>query len=115
VVYVCPVNTDPGANYSGTVAQGYLSQPVCKKSVVGSLTGNNRATLGDTQYTSDFGGAANANVQDLYSAPTAGTSPTNNWYWTIGAVGTANVTTGIDVEVTIDLDIEFFEIQSPAA
>jgi hypothetical protein len=115
VCYVCPVNFDPGANYSGTAAQTYLSNRLSQSQVAGPLTGNGQVELSHRVTTAGFGGAANLLTTDSYSAGVSGGAPGNNYYFTVGIVGTGTVSTGVDVEVFLDIEADFFELQSPAA
>jgi len=113
-IYLIPENVDPGANYSSSVAQQQLANPYCKSSVIGPLTGKGVATLTHSMTTAQYAGAWDHNVFDSYCGSTAGTTPSNNWFWVVGVVGTATVSTGINVLVTLDIDIEFFELANPA-
>lgn len=113
--YTCPVNADPGANYSSTQAQTYLSQKTSKSCELGPLTGNGIGRITDTQLTSRFGGSANVNNADFYTGATGGGAPNNNWYWTVGIVATSNFVSGVTLRVVIDVDLEFFEVQSPSS
>jgi hypothetical protein len=115
VVYVIPINSDPGANYSSTVAQQYLANPFCRQSILGPLTGRNTSIVRHRETTANYGGAWNRNVTDTYVGSTAGTTPSNNWFWSIGLVGTSNVSTGVDALITCDVDIEFFELANPSS
>jgi len=115
VCYICPVNTDPGANHSAALAQTYLSQKRSKKHICGPLTGNGQCTLSSRETTAGFGGSANNLSADNYTALVSGGTPTNNWYWDVGTVGTGNVTVGVDVEVSIDIEVEFSEVQAPSS
>ncbi len=116
VAYVTPVNTNPGANYAASTAQTFLANPFTRQAILGPLTGRNTAIVRHSETTAKYAGAWNARVNDTYVGSTTGaSSPTNNWYWTVGVVGTASVSTGVDVLVTLDIDIEFFELTNPSS
>jgi len=116
-VYICPVNTNPGANYSAATAITYNSQPQSRKTVVGPLTGNNVKTLTCVATTEQFAGVWDSYDIDTYCGSTnGGTTPTNNWYFTYGAAmyGTGTAA-GCNLSVTLDVDLCFFEKLSPAS
>jgi len=115
VVYIIPVNLDPSANYNSTQAQDYLANPFCRQSIIGPLTGRNTTVVAHSETTANYGGAWNRNVADYYTGSTAGTQPTNNWFWSVGVVGTSNVSTGVDALITLDIEIEFFELANPSS
>jgi hypothetical protein len=65
---------------------------------------------------SSFGGSANTTVEDAYVGTTDNTSPpTDNLYFIYGFLtnGVASVSGATNI-ITISVDIEFFELQSPA-
>jgi len=114
IVYICPVNTDPGlntANYSY-----YLSNPLSKQHSVGPLTGNGITALEDFQSTSRFAGVANSSQIDTYvGSSNGGTAPTNNWYWQVGVVTDGTVlSAGVLINVNIEMEVEFFELLTPS-
>lgn len=110
---ICPANADPGSNTANF--QNYFSSINSVKGTMGPITGNSKLTLTNSFTVADFGGAPFIIPNDSYSGATAGTAPTNNIWWFIGqksaAVQSAFVFTAIDLEV----DVEFYEFQSPAA
>jgi hypothetical protein len=114
VPYVCPVNTDPGANYAGAVAQQYLANLLSKRKDIGPLTGNGICQITDEQSTDGFAGAKNTKTIDNYVGSTnGGTLPTNQWYWTVGLIASQAMVSGVDVDVQLDIDVDFFEVLSP--
>lgn len=113
--YVTPVNTDPGANYIASTAQQYESSRLSKSECIGPLTGNGICDLQDYQSTAGFGGARDTQTADLYCGSTAGSAPNNNWYWTVGCVSLNNLITGVNCNVVIDIEVEFFELASPSS
>lgn len=114
--WLCPVNTDPGAN-SGSY-QSYVSNPLSRNVTLGPLTGNSAKTL-RLPWTSvaGFGGSASTAVLDSYAAPTAGGSPSNNIWVGIGSSTDGSNFTALGVYCTVTIDIEFdlFELLSPSA
>jgi len=64
-----------------------------------------------------FGGSANTTVEDAYVGTTDNTSPpSDNLYIIYGFLtnGVATVTPALDV-ITVFVEIDFFELQSPAS
>jgi len=114
IAYIIPANADPGANYSAAVAQQQLANPFCRQCILGPLTGANHQNVTHKTSTAKYAGVWDEYEIDTYVGSTSGTSPSNNWYWTIGIVGTANVTLGMDCLATVDIAIEFFELTNPA-
>jgi hypothetical protein len=113
--YLCPVNTDPGAN--NATPQTYLSNKLCKERTVGPLTGNGLCALRDHQTTCDFAGVLDTQQIDTYCGFTnGGTAPTNAWYWMVGVVTDGTVmSAGVLINVIIEIEVEFFELLSPSA
>lgn len=109
-VVVCPVNYDPGAN---TVSfQTYLSSFSTKSAPIGFSTGNGQARVSHSFRTSQFGGAL-SNAVDTYSTSLTA-APANNIFWLVGSYLNTNQINGVFIHVIIDIDIEFFELLSPA-
>lgn len=114
VVYISPVNYDPGIN-TGTY-QSYLSSRSTRKQFVGGLQGNNIGKLTMTTRLSDYAGTStNIRMGDFYSARCDGsTIPSNNMWVMFGTRADANQISGVSYSIDIDIDIEFFELISPA-
>jgi hypothetical protein len=116
VAYICPVNTDPGANYSTTVAQQYLANLLSRRRSLGPTTGEGVCDLVDRQSTKYFAGANDPKIVDTYCGSTnGGTVPTNNWYWTVGVISSAAMVSGVYADVYVDINLDFFEVLSPAS
>jgi hypothetical protein len=117
LAYIAAVNADPGVNYSSAVAGQYMANFWSRKKMLGAISGNAQGRLGMGLTVSDFGGASNLGVLDTYVGSTGGASPTNNVWWTVGVVSdTANLTTlGAYFEIDIEVELEFFELQSPSS
>jgi len=112
--FIAAVNFDPGANTA--VSQNYLSSRTSKNGMVGPLTGMNLRTLKlDHIELAHFGGSANAFVDDAYSGLSSGGSPSNVMWVTWGVTAQGNLVSGLYVSTTTEIDIEFFELQTPAA
>jgi hypothetical protein len=113
--YICPVNTDPGLNTANF--SYYLSNRLSKQRNVGPLSGNGVTVLIDAQTTGDFAGVPDTQQLDTYCGSTnGGTAPTNNWYWQVGVLTDGTVlSAGVFINVTVDMDVEFFELLNPAA
>jgi len=115
LVYCCPVNSDPGANYNSAAAQQYLGSRLSKRQILGPLSGQNQGHLSDYQTVAGFGGAANRQIADFYTGLTSGVAPQNNFFWTVGIVCSSTSSTGVTVDMTLDVEVEFFELASPSA
>jgi len=117
LVYIAPLNQDPGSNVVGTTAQTILAQPCSQERLVGPITGNGTTVLTCYGSVAGLGGSSNQSIDDNYSAFTSGSSsPANNMYLHVGAIGQgATLTSGVQVDITIDIDIEFFEAAFPAS
>ncbi len=115
VVWVCPVNADPGANTSSY--QTYLSNKRCKAQAIGLSTGSSTAGL-KTGWVgvAEFGGSRNPENDDRYSGDTSGSNaPQNIIYLAIGFITDVAQTVGMMVCVDLEVDLEFFELSSPAS
>lgn len=113
-VYICPVNSDPGAN--ATNVQDYLSNRLSKVCMVSAKGGMDRVTLTDMQTTSEFGGARDAQTVDYYCGPTDGSAaPANNWFWQVGTISATPLVNGLQCNVVIDIEVEFFELKTPSS
>jgi len=71
--------------------------------------------LRDRVTVADFGGSANTKSADSYSALSAGPSaPANNIFHVIGIwADSSTFNAGVTIDVTITVDIEFFELITP--
>lgn len=111
LAFIVPTNGAPTANQSLSTTFTQLAQPVCVTKAIGAVTGNGIGTLVHEYRTSNFAGAHDVTGDPAYFGATSGGSPTNNWYWNIGYTsGLAGTAAGALVQVTIELDTEFFEI-----
>jgi len=113
--YICPTNADPGINTASFTA--YLSSRDSVRDIVGPLTGMgvSRHTLPMTTVASFGGSATYTDMADFYSGQTgAATAPANSMWFMLGALGSAVYVNGIYYSVSFDLDVDFFELGSPA-
>jgi hypothetical protein len=120
VLYVTPVNFDPGANYSAVTAANYLSNPLARSTPLSPITGNSRGTIRNYFRISDFSGSKWTGDVDLYSARADGTggSPVNTAWFTVGIRsdgGLYGANGGVFCNITIHIEICFFEETSPSA
>lgn len=114
VVYLCPVNFDPGLNTINY--QNYVSNRRAKLAPLGGTSGNSIATISASCSLQDFAGltSQNTSATDTYCGATSGaTNPTNNVFWATGAVYSAAMTNGVYITVLIDVDVDFFELSAP--
>jgi len=110
--WTCPVNNDPGANTA--IFQAFQSSIYSKKKMVGALTGNGVCVLKGTVSVAEFGGLAAALVDDSTSASTTGTAPANNIWLAVGMSTNSNLTSGFLISIDFDIDMDFYELTSPA-
>jgi hypothetical protein len=112
-IWMCPVNFDPGQNTVNFA--NYLSNRRCKKSVIGPLTGNSARVLNSGWIgLTDFGGVGVLPINDYYSSNVA-SSPANNIWIATGVFSGTVLASGVWTYQTLDIEIEFYELQSPAA
>jgi len=113
-IHLCPDNSDPGSNTSGF--QKFLSNPDCQNLVVGPSTGNSVGRLSSTEYVSSFGGSSTREkIDDNYSGDTSGTNPPpNNIYWYVGIVSAVNLVSGVYFNIDCDVNLDFYELTTPA-
>jgi len=110
IAVVCPVNFDPTSNT--TLFQQYLSSRSARMKPLGLASGNGVAQIKHHLTDRDFGGALSVAIDTYTASVTA--IPTNNIWWLVGAYLSAIQTNGVFVAVEIDIDVEFFELSSPA-
>jgi len=113
VVCLCPVNTDPGANTSNYA--NYFSSTLARTKTLGPLTGNSAGNLSHAISTNVIAGVRDLQQLDNYVGNSAGTAPTNNWYWFVGAESFTSFTTaGVAAQIKVFVEIEFFELLNPS-
>jgi len=117
LVYLTVLNSDPGTSVVPGTAQTLLAQPITQRSLIGPLTGNSALRqLSLNASVSSFGGSSNKELDDSYSAFVTGTAPLNNMWLLVGAFKQAGtLAAGILFDLAIDIDIEFFEVNTPSA
>ncbi len=113
ICYVCPLNGDPAANASNY--QNLLSNRESRKRTAGPLTGNGVVTLTGETNVASFAGMANVLVDDATAANTSGTAPAQNIWLAVGIVGSSALVNGCFVETDLDIELDFFELSTPAS
>jgi len=110
-VYLTPTNIDPGANASPN--QPYISNRRAKTYIIGPLNGNgvSKALVVRTG-PDDFGGVVWTGQLDSYCAGVAST-PNNNIYVAAGCQMNTAMTAGVNMDIMINIQVEFFELASP--
>jgi len=111
--YICPINYDPGANSLNYL--DYFSNTLSKVRAIGGNGGNNVCDLSSSETTADFGGVPDTQQLDGYCGRADGsTVPTNQWFWIVGfeTDGSAMLN-GVNISVRVDMEVEFFELQTP--
>jgi len=112
--YLLPINSSPGNNNAAW--QSYLSNPLCKHFQVGPLTGMNTKTITSRASVAMFGGSLDTKTDDLYSGTSLGVAPTNNVFHIVGINSPTGVVfaNGVTISMFINIDVEFFELNTPA-
>jgi len=114
LVYMCPLNVDPGADT--TLFQQLLSNKRCVKTLLGPLTGNGISTLDTGRVGVDeFGGTAMTLADDKTAAQTT-SAPQNNLYIATGVItnGVNTLANGCFVTTDLYIEIDFFELLTPS-
>lgn len=108
---IMPTNTNGGGSFT---PQTILANTRTKRSLVGTYAQYPKK-LRDRVTVADFGGSANTKSADSYSALSAGPSaPANNIFHVIGIwADSSTFNAGVTIDVTITVDIEFFELITP--
>lgn len=113
VVWMCPVNFDPAVNTASY--QNYLSNPDCRNRMLGVVSGNAVGTLTVRSSVANFSGISNARVDDSTTASTTvAVAPVNNIWLGIGFVQNQVAVNGVEYNLILHLEIEFYELTSPA-
>jgi hypothetical protein len=108
----CPVNFDPGANTANF--QNYLSNRRSKSKILGPLTGNGVTTMSGRVTVAEFAGLPDIRADDNTVGAVTGGSPNNNIWFYVGAYSPTNQVNGVSYDFVIDIDLEFFELATPA-
>jgi len=112
-VYICPTNIDPGANASPN--QPYISNRRARTDIIGPLNGNGVSKALVVKAGPDtYGGVVWTGQLDSYCAGVAST-PTNNIYVAAGFQANTAMTSGVNLDISITIRLEFFELSSPVA
>lgn len=110
--FVCPSNTDPGANTSSI--QNLVSNPRCRDDQIGGQNGNGLSKkIVINVGTDEFGGVVYTGQIDNYVGSSAGTAPTNNIFGVVGILTTPAMTSGVSVDVRLKIGIQFLELSNP--
>jgi hypothetical protein len=111
-VCVCPVNADPTANVS---PQPYLSNPLARKKMIASAAGGAPQSVTVVASPQDFGGSSDTQSDDTYSS-LVNAGPTNAiWFFVGFYTPYGALANGITVNVQLNLTVDFYEQQTPAA
>jgi hypothetical protein len=108
---IMPTNTNGGGSFT---PQTILANTRTKRSLVGTYAQYPKK-LRDRVTVADFGGSSNTKSADAYSGLSAGpTAPANNIFHVVGIwADSATFSQGVTIDVTINVDIEFFELITP--
>jgi len=113
-VYMHPINVNPGNN--STLYQNFLSNGRSVKTMLGLASGNNVGKLKLTCSQRDFAGYTDRLTSlDPTVGSSGGTAPANNLFFVIGFLAPNGTSVnGIDISMDLEVEIEFFELYSPA-
>jgi len=112
-IFACPVNFLPSLTADPS---RYLSMQNARRYLMSPKGGMDHGTVRVSASIAQFGGSANTTVEDNYVGTTDNTSPpSDNLYIIYGFLtnGAASVNYNLDV-ITVSVEIDFFELQSPA-
>jgi len=112
-MFITPVNFLPSLILDPT---RYLSMQNSHHKIVSAKTGMDHASVTAMAKISIFGGSASTSVEDAYVGTTDNTAPpADNLYFIYGFLtnGVASVSGALNI-ITIAVEIDFFELQSPA-
>ena len=107
VVITCPLNDDPGSTPTSAAILSWKEQPYAVSKMVG-LTGSPVIVIDNRMSTEKIFGSKMALFDDAFQAYTTN-SPGNNWFWAIGVYSLATTSANIQICVTIEVDVEFFD------
>jgi hypothetical protein len=99
-------NVDPGGTPSAAYVLSLAEQPYAKSTIV-SLAGGPASKIKNQLSTERIYGNPMVKYDDNFSAPTTA-SPSNNWWWVIGIYAQSLFTQVFTVNVTMEVDIEFY-------
>jgi hypothetical protein len=99
-------NVDPGGTPSAAYVLSLAEQPYSKSTIV-SLAGGPTARVRNHLTTERIYGNPMVMYDDNFSAPTTA-SPSNNWWWVIGLYAQSLFTQVFTLNVTIEVEIEFY-------
>jgi len=112
-IFATPVNFLPSTTLDPT---RYLNMQNSRRRLLSVKGGIDTGSVDVSASVSQFGGSANTTVEDNYVGTTDNTSPpSDNLYIIYGYMtnGAATVAYNLNV-ITVEVEIDFFELQSPA-
>lgn len=110
-LYAGPANADPGANTASY--NNYIPNKAFRKFVLSAKGGRDAGVISHRVSVSNFGGAANLDIEDGYSSLTTG-GPNNNVWYMIGMYSASNFVSGIWYNMDLDIEMEFYELSNPS-
>lgn len=113
VVYLCPNNVDPGSNTASF--QNFLSSRSSTKKMLSAKGGQDRGIVVSRFSQSSFAGVPKSRSDDNTAGNTSGSSAPNNNIWSVVGIHSVNVqVSGVFVSNQIDIEVEFYELTTPA-
>jgi len=107
MLVVAPTNLDPGATPSSAYILALKEQPYAKAISV-PLVGGPLGVIESRMTTEKIFGSKMVLFDDAFQAGIA-TVPTNNWFWVISWYSFQLIATSFVTNVTIEVDVEFFD------
>lgn len=116
-VLLVPVNYDYGTTITQSGFSTLMSQPNCKTRMLSAVGGQDRAVLRSSARTNQFAGALSNSFDAYVGSTTNAFSPTQFWgfFYSAFVQGASSIPLGIGVTIKMDVEIEFFELQTPSS
>jgi hypothetical protein len=108
---VCPTNQDFGNNSS--LFYNIFASRRAKTALLGEADSLSTREIRHSFNMDEYTGIRYTAQDDIYSSLT-NTIPSNNVYWYVGIQTSSAMTSGVSAVVTIDCDLEFYELATPS-
>lgn len=115
LMYVCPINFDPGSNYA--TPQTLISNPNCKHHMFGLASGAEMWRHSHHVTSARMLGLTEQQTRvctELRGTTSGGVVPVNPWFWQVGIDGSANLVNGVWCQVQIKTWVLFQEVNTPS-
>jgi len=115
LMYVCPINFDPGANYA--TPQTLISNPNCRHHMFGLASGAEAWRHTHHIKSSRMLGLTEEQTRvctELRGTTSGGVAPVNPWFWQVGIDGSVNLVNGVWAEIQVKIWVLFQEVNTPS-